>query len=233
MNTINASSGFSPFVLKMGHSPWLLPPLLGNLTNMDNTAEGVSAQALIESIENDVCSARDCMLAAKISQAHHVNKGRLPEPSFKVGDHVMLTTAKRRREFMQARDGHVAKFMARYDGPYEILEAYPDSSTYKLLLPASSKQTPLFHVSQLQPHLENDATLFPSPELQRPGPIITEQGATEYFIDHILDERPRGRGKQYLVRWLGYGPESDLWLPWSELLETEALASWERSARED
>jgi hypothetical protein len=50
----------------------------------------------------------------------------------------------------------------------------------------------------------------------------------EYFVEKIIDERPRGRGRQYLVRWKGYGPEADLWLPRSELLETEALALWEK-----
>ena len=65
---------------------------------------------------------------------------------------------------MQVKDDHMAKFMARWDGPYEVLEAYPDTSMYKLLLPSTSKQTPMFHISQLQPHHENDATLFPSCE---------------------------------------------------------------------
>jgi len=130
---------------------------------------------------------------------------------------------------MQAKDGQVAKFMARNDGPYKILEAYPESLTYKLLLPASSKQFPVFHVSQLQPHQENDATLFPSHKLECPRPIITKDGSTEYFIEHILDERPHGCGKQYLICWLGYEPESDLWLLHSELLDTEALATWETS----
>lgn len=149
MNTVNASTGFSPFILKMGCSPQLLPPLLKDLSDINDTAEGLSAQTLIESIENNVCSARNSMLAAKISQVHHANKDRLPEPLFNIGDHVMLATAKHWREYMQAKDGCMAKFMARYDGPYKILEAYPDSLTYKLLLPTASKQTPLFHVSQL------------------------------------------------------------------------------------
>lgn len=82
----------------------------------------------------------------------------------------------------------VAKFMVRQDGPYEIIEVYPELSTYKLLLPPSSKQIPLFHVSQLQPHHKNDVTLFPSRELEHPGPIITKDGSSEYFIEHIMDE---------------------------------------------
>jgi hypothetical protein len=37
--------------------------------------------------------------------------------------------------------------------------------------------------------------------------------ALNHPIDKIIDQRTRGRGKQFLVRWLGYGPEADLWLP--------------------
>jgi hypothetical protein len=48
----------------------------------------------------------------------------------------------------------------------------------------------------------------------------------EYFVDRILDERKQGRGVQYLVRWLGYGPEEDRWLPGRELAECEALDIW-------
>jgi Chromo (CHRromatin Organisation MOdifier) domain len=166
------------------------------------------------------------MLAAKITQAHHSKQHRDPDPEFAVNDHVMLATARRRRDYMQAKDGRVAKFMPRFDGPYEVLEAYPESSTYKLALPHASKQCPSFHVSQLRPYIENDAELFPARELARPGPIVTEADTTEYFIEYILDERPRGRGKQYLVRWVGYGPDADLWIPCSELLETEALDKW-------
>lgn len=61
-----------------------------------------NVQRLIKSINNDVQAAKDSMLTAKISQAHHANKDQLPEPSYNVGDLVMLTTLRRRREYMQA-----------------------------------------------------------------------------------------------------------------------------------
>ena len=89
---------------------------------------------------------------------------------------------------MQAKGGQVAKFMPRWDGPFKILEAFLNVSTYKLDLPDTTKQYPMFHVSQLQPHHENNAILFPLQELEQPGPIITINGMTEYFIDHIIDE---------------------------------------------
>jgi hypothetical protein len=133
MNMINASTGFSPFVLKSGKSPRLLPPLLPeHPEGGDTSPEAVDAQRIIESIEADLRSTKVCMLAAKVSQAHHSNKDRSVDPAFKVGDQVMLSTSQRQREYMQAKDGRVAKLMARYDGPYKILEAYPDTSTYKI-----------------------------------------------------------------------------------------------------
>jgi hypothetical protein len=67
--------------------------------------------------------------------------------------------------------------------------------------------------------------------MERPGLIAMPEGTTEYFVEAILDERPHGCGKQYLVWWKGYGPEADLWQPRSEMLEMEALEIWEARAR--
>lgn len=65
MNSINASTGFSPFI-KTGQFPCLLPPLLGNTAAQDNTEQGPelqNAEWMIKSIENDVCTVQDSMLA--------------------------------------------------------------------------------------------------------------------------------------------------------------------------
>jgi ''chromo'' (CHRromatin Organisation MOdifier) domain. len=48
----------------------------------------------------------------------------------------------------------------------------------------------------------------------------------EYTIEKIIDERRHGRGFQYLVRWVGYGPEEDCWLPRQELEDCQALDGW-------
>jgi hypothetical protein len=186
---------------------------------------------MVERLEMDIQEARDSLTAAKIAQAHHANKDRNPEPSFNVGDRVMLTTSNRRREYMQAKKGRVAKFMPRFDGPYEIISFHPESSNYTLRMPNHrGERTSTFHGSHLKLHRENDDMQFPGRALARPGPIVTENGTSEYYIEKILDERKRGRGMQYLVRWLGYGEESDLWLPWGKLMDSEALEIWENRA---
>jgi hypothetical protein len=61
----------------------------------------------------------------------------------------------------------------------------------------------------------------------RPVPIITEDGFEEWLIESIVDERRQGRQMQYRVRWLGYGPEEDCWLPAHDLSECQALDKWE------
>jgi hypothetical protein len=47
-------------------------------------------------------------------------------------------------------------------------------------------------------------------------------------VEKIVDERRRGRGKQYLVRWEGYGPEFDRWVPGKEMEDTTALDVWQQ-----
>lgn len=293
MNTINASTGFSPFMLKSAHSPHLIPPLTnvehtvqeqpatsitpetpndkdtlnpendpttehinttpcdtpipndmtrttpntttmtpddihppGNTTPTPTSDGKIEAQHIFNQLAEDLIDAQDLLTAAKISQASQANKDRSPNPEFEVGDRVFLATAHRRRDYMQAKDGHVAKFMPRFDGPFKVLKAYPHSSTYTLHLPEYSKIHRTFHSSLLHTCVENDPELFPSRTLEKPGPIITANGEIEYFIDKIINQCTRGRGKQYLVCWLGYGPESDLWLPRHELVDTEAYTEW-------
>jgi len=104
----------------------------------------------------------------------------------------------------------------------------PEFLAYTLELPNSPDILPTFHASQLKHFTKNDASLFPSQEHISPGPIMTLDGMEEYAIDRIIDERCRGRGRQYLVRWVGYGPEEDRWLPQRELDNCEALDTWQQ-----
>ena len=216
----------SPFQLHTGRSPRILPPLVPR-TGAAEEHEASRARTLLSQLEHDVMEAQDNLLAAKAAQASSTNAHRANPIVFKAGDRVMLATKNRRRDYMQKGDNRVAKFMPRYDGPYVILEAHPQFSTYTLDLPNSPNIFPTFHVSQLRPYRPNDAALFPSREQPRPGPVVTEDGQLENFIDRIIDERRVGRGKKYLVRWVGYGEEDDEWLSRRELEDCEALDVWE------
>lgn len=77
------------------------------------------------------------------------------------------------------------------------------------------------------PFIENDAKLFPGRDLISPEPVNVNDNL-EHYIDRIVDEKKtRGRGgTRYLVRWVGQGPEFDLWIPQKELDDCEALDIW-------
>ena len=224
MNSVNASTEFSPFQLHIGRAPRTLPPLSGEDTG---EMDGLGVATFLSRLELDVLEAQDNLTAAKAQQAHAANRHCVLDPKFKVGDKVMLSTMNHRHEYLANGDGHVAKFMPRYDGPYTILEARPETSTYVLNVPQSAQACNTFHVSQLRAFVANDQELFPSQELPRPGLVVTPDGQLENFIEHIIDEKKIGRSKKYLVRWLGYGPEDDEWLSKKELEDCEALDNWE------
>lgn len=169
----------------------------------------------------------DNLITSKINQAHHTNTHCSPEIEYKVGDKVMLSTANWQREYVQKKNGRVAKFMPRQDGPFVVLEAFPESSEYVLDLLPSMRILNRFHSSLLLPYHPNNDELFLFCQLEMPGPIVTEEGQEEHFIKKILDERKWGRDVQYLVCWRGYGPNHNKWKSRKEMEDTVALDKWE------
>jgi hypothetical protein len=229
MNTINASTGYTPFHLKSGHSPRILPPLVpspGDASDSDT----VTAMELVTQLQQDVMDAQDNLLAAKTRQAHYANQHRGDEDVFQVGDLVMLSTKNRRSEYKKKGKKRAAKFMPRFDGPYAVTKAFPEKSEYELLIPNARRGTFLgYHSSLLRRYHPNDPLLFPDREPARPGPVVIHDGDEEYIVECILDEQKVGRGKQYLVRFQGWGPEEDRWLPGREVADLQALDDWEIS----
>ena len=210
MNTVNTSTKFSPFQLHIGRSPRLIPPL----TDWEKKEGETDAVKLMERMQMDVAEAKDNLMLAKIFQADQANRKRAPEDAYQVNDLVLLSTANRRKEYASTGSGCSAKLFPRHDGPYRIMRAFPHMSTYQLDIPnAPSNSCLTFHASQLKRYIPNNSLLFPGRELSRDGPVMLPNGQEEHIIERILDERRRGRGWQYLMRWKGYGLGDDEWMP--------------------
>jgi len=223
MNSLNASTDLSMFELRFGRSARVLPPLLPVAESA--SAEEQSAADFLAHCSSLEASARDALLAAKVSQAFYADSSRGTEPPLAVGDLVLVSTLHRRREYKKAGERRAAKFFPRFDGPFKILKAHPESSSYTLEMPASSKAHPTFYVGELRKYVENDGDLFPGRRRDIPEPVLVE-GFEERFVERILDARRRGRGWQFLVRYVNEGPGGDTWLPSALVRDLAALDVW-------
>jgi len=82
---------------------------------------------------------------------------------------------------------------------------------------------PIFHVSKLKPYLEvEDPQQFPDrQQLDRPAPVIEEDGSEYYTIERIIDKRVRKiknrKVTQYLAKWLGYDESESTWITKGDL----------------
>ena len=63
----------------------------------------------------------------------------------------------------------------------------------------------MFHISQLRPHV-------PGGSSTEPPQLVEVEGEAHYKAEALLKHRERRGGRQYLVRWTGYGPEHDEWV---------------------
>ncbi len=182
---------------------------------------------IIERIQIDVCKAHDNLWAAKIVQATQANKSWGTKLCFNIGDFVILSTTNHWREFREKVDGRMAKLMPRYKGKYYVIASFPEAVVYSIDMLNAPHMYIIFHASELHPYYDNNPSLFPSCELEQPGPVVIADGQQEWLIECIIDEWQCGRGKQYLVHFAGYSPNHNHWITCRELLENEVLDVWE------
>jgi hypothetical protein len=144
--------GFSPFQLRMGCSPCIIPPLTmspppGDLpddVHLSNTVDLINALAL------DTMQAQDNLLAAKVAQAEFMNHHHTDNVVFTKYKHVLLSTKHHHCKYMHANSHCITKFMPHFDGPFEIACAHPETLSYMLLLPNKPNRFLTFHSSLLR-----------------------------------------------------------------------------------
>jgi hypothetical protein len=166
------------------------------------------------------------MAAAQASQKQAADKTRRAV-SYSVGQQVMLNT-----KHLNLKFSDTPKLLPRWVGPFNI--AAPVGSTrdgspavaYRLELPASMKRVHnVFHVSLLKSYVASQRT-------QPPPPPVAMSDGDWHTIDSILKHRSyKHRQPSYLVRWAGYGPEYDQWLPESAVTETAVKEYWDSLAQ--
>jgi hypothetical protein len=195
----------SPFKLYCG-----LEPLTPASTLTDKMYKVPAVSEFVSELRRGLDKAKKCLQQAAFRSKSYADKGRR-DVQLEVGQEVLLNTQNLRLKASTPR-----KFVPRFVGPFKVL-AKLGSVAYRLDLPAAMKCHNVFHVSLLAPFKADS-------RYQPPPPTVQVDGELEYVISAVIDHKRWGRTqRKYLVRWLGYGPESDSWEPESYLENTEAL----------
>lgn len=224
-NLQNRTTGSSPFFLNYGQHPKVPGSVLFSRSSEAPVIENPDHVPLLPTVQDRINKLYDVLdkasdIAAKSMRAatDYVNKHRT-DVNFTVGDEVLLST----RNFPDSIFGS-SKLRCQYIGPFRILQQIGQVAFKLELPPLLGRIHPVFHAHLLKRY-NRDENLHP---VQMPPVPEIIDGFEEYEVEAVLAKRRRGRGVQYLVKFLGYPFEHCEWLPLSKLQHCkECIAEFE------
>ena len=205
-DSVNASTGYTPFYLINGFHP-RTPMMM--LTEGERPSTGnESADDFIVRMQTDLVRAKRAIAAAQDKQKKNADKHRR-DKIFQVGDKVYLSADHIR---VPGAVDAKKKLGRRAYGPFMIKRVL-SPLTYELELPPTVKIHPVVHISHLREHQESG--LFPDrDEVYAPPPPELIDGEEHYSIDAFLDIRTHRNGdRDILCNFEGYGPEAREFIP--------------------
>jgi hypothetical protein len=213
-SAISSSSGFAPFELNYG----CMPRINAGMTPEPCVMPGV--KHFVERARQNLADAHDAIIESRARQTHYANRRRRDDDTIAVGDLVYVAT-----NDLSLPKGRATKLLPKYVGPFKVLEAQPDTSTYKVELPAQLRARNLhnrFHRSRLRPHMANNDALFPHRETHAYYDFGTPDDQ-EWLVEEILAHRWDKDTLKFQVRWnLG----DTTWEPYEACKELQALDAY-------
>jgi hypothetical protein len=210
-NSVQASTGFTPFYLNTGRNP-VTPAALLSSTPVE--ADNQAAAEFLQQWQRDIATAKQHLEKAQQRQARNADTMRR-QHSFHPGDKVLLNAL-----HLRIPGDQKPKLSPRYHGPFKIIEM-TSPVTAKLEFPPTVRIHPVIHVSQLKPFVESGR--FPRQNIYHRPPPDIDQGQQYYIVEAIVGKRTTRGVTKYLVHWEGYPAYERTWEPESALRRTKAL----------
>ena len=206
-DSVNASTGYSPYFLCSGTNPILPLSLYAAPTFKAASTADKSVQQYVNRMRADIAFARLAMQRAQARQVHNANRSRR-RYVFALGDLVLINEDHFKETSgsnLAQADGSTAKLNAKFRGPFKVIEVISEVS-YRVGLPSYMKHTHnAFHASRLRPYLISKEFPARAAAMTVPEPQIREDGE-HWEVQALVGHRlfgPKGRHLQVLVQFTG------------------------------
>lgn len=197
-SAVQDSTKFAPFALNSAHVP-RAPSAL----QLPDPHRNVAASEFKDRLTSDLARASDNMRAAQQRQKATTDRKRRPS-TFKVGDYVLLSTAK----LMPPVGTSANKLQPLFCGPFKVI-ATPTPVDVRLELPPTMHIHPNIHVLRVKRYhapVEPERAHF-----NRPLPLMIVADAAFHEFEAIEAHRVFRGQKQLSIKWLGYPRHENTW----------------------
>jgi hypothetical protein len=205
-NTVNPSLGDTPFFLSHGRQA-TMPVALAQPTRSP------AVDDFILHLHNRIAAARDHLKQSQAKAADE-RKKKMRTVEFQVGDLVLLNTEHYNLQLPSL------KLSPRWIGPLKIKQIRGPNTILIEVPPRLRHIEPIQNVEHVKPYVSRPPEIGPSNIPPIPDLI---DGDEEFEVEEILSHRTNHKRTEYLVRFVGYGPEDDLWLPEKNLQNAQTI----------
>ena len=202
-NTVHSTTKVTPFYTNFGYHP------IDNYPAEVVESNVPGAEEYIENLAKLRKDMRETLILAGERMAKYYNRNvSAKEPTFKVGDNVMVNAKNIKTKRKSKKLDH------KMSGPFKVKRLI-GSYAYELALPyGAGKVHPVYHVSLSEPYHRNE---IPGRRSPSPQPVV-DLGDDIWEVGKILASRVHRRRVQYLVKWKGSSPDKDTWEAYDNII---------------